>query len=551
MELAMPRTLQRVALAYDNLPGFSPAWRAVVSEHPDSEWLYACSPANPEACREAAHTRLKEFPFFSELASILREEGRLYGLPDETLGRLSLLEQGKAVIVATGQQVGFLGGPLFTFVKAYHTVRLARALEASLKLPVLPLFWLEGEDHDLAEIRTSWFPQPDGTLGSIEFTPAREIPYQEVGRYPLGEHAAAQVHELVAQLQNVSGEAAEALEHSYSDTDLSTAMGRLLAATLGSRGLLICEGRHAGLKQLAQPLWEQVIESGSVLSDAFQSRSAEVRARGFNSPMSPTPDAHFFYVVGQDFIRHPLQLDGTVKHLDGTTSRVTPHELSAKLRSGEWTVSPKAGLRPLYQDYVLPTIAYVAGPGELEYHAQLQPFYELLNVTAPSLFPRMSATFVDHKCERLREKMALSWEELFLSAEHELTKQLLREADEHETATLFAEARARIEQAFEVLKHTLRVLDPTLEGAATSAAGKALHPLEQLEGKATKAVKQQHAVELARLQKVLFAIRPNGKPMERAVGTAWALLHYGVTEFIDILDSLPADGAAHHIVITD
>ena len=116
---------------------------------------------------------------------------------------------------------------------------------------------------------------------------------------------------------------------------------------------------------------------------------------------------------------------------------------------------------------------------------------------------------------------------------------------------MFAEVRAEIEAAFSKLKPGLQALDPTLESAVSSVAGKALHPLEQLEQKANKAIKQQHSVELARLQKVLFAARPHNKPMERAFGTAWALLHYGVTDFLNILDQLPADGAAHHIVITE
>lgn len=551
METAPPPPLTRGSLSFEKLPGFGPAWQAVVRELPDAEWLYARSPANPHACEAATKERLAEFPFYRELAEILHSEGKLYGIPDETLARLGLLASGKAVMVVTGQQVGYLGGPLFTFVKAYHAIRLARALEAAMKVPVLPLFWLEGEDHDLAEIRTSHYPKPDGSMGAVEFAPLKEIANLEVGRYAVGENGLAPLHELISQWESVSGEAAEALEHAYSDGDMSTAMGRLLAATLGSRGLLVCEGRHDGLKKLAAPLWEKVIDQREILRDSFAKRSEEVRARGFAGSMSPTPDAHFFYIAAKDFVRRTVTLDGTVKHPDGTTEHVSAEQLKEKLASGEWSVSPKAGLRPLYQDFVLPSIAYVGGPGELEYHAQLAPFYELLKVTPPSLFPRLSVTIVDQKCERLREKLGLSWEELLTVPEHDLTKRLLREADEHDTARQFAQVRSEIEGAVNKLKPMLRALDPTLEGALGSTAGKMLHPLEQLEGKANKAVKQQHAVELTRLQKVLFAVRPGGKPMERAYGTAWALLHYGVPELLNLLDTLPADGAAHHIVITE
>ena len=229
-------------------------------------------------------------------------------------------------------------------------------------------------------------------------------------------------------------------------------MRRLLAATLGPRGLLVCEGRHEGLKKLSAPLWDKVIDTRESLRDTFAKRSEEVRAKGFTGSMSPTPDAHFFYIVAKDFVRRAVTLDGTVKHPDGSSEKVTPEQLKAKFANGEWGVSPKAGLRPLYQDFVLPSIAYVGGPGELEYHAQLAPFYELLNVTPPSLFPRLSATFVDQKCERLREKLGRTWEELLSTNEHELTKQLLREADEHGTVKSFAEAKAEIEDAIAKLK---------------------------------------------------------------------------------------------------
>ncbi|MBK6911977.1 MAG: bacillithiol biosynthesis cysteine-adding enzyme BshC [bacterium] len=543
--------MNRLAISYERLPGFGPAWQAVVAEHPDAEWLFAQSSAHPQACRTVAEERLRNFPFYAEAAGILHAEGLLYGVPEETLARLKSLAEGRAVVVVTGQQVGFLGGPLFTFIKAYHAVRLARALEATLKLPVLPLFWLEGEDHDLQEIRASRYPQADGTLGAMEFSPAKEVAHQEVGRYAVGEQALAGLHELLAQWGNVSGEAAEALEHAYGDGDLSTAFGRLLAATLGPRGLLICEGRNERLKQLALPLWERAIDARRELHDAFQVRSDEVRMRGYSAPMSPTPDAHFFYVVSDDYVRRPVLLDGAVKHPDGSSEQVTAVELKSRLRSGTWQVSPKAALRPLFQDFVLPTVAYVGGPGELEYHAQLAPFYQMLGVTAPSLFPRMSATLVDQKCERLREKLGLTWEELLTTSEPELSKRVLRAADEQNTSELFAGARAEIEAVFQKLKPALETIDPTLAGALGSSAGKALHPLEQLEQKANKAIKQQHAVELARLHKVLFAAKPGGKPMERIYGTAWALAHYGVTELLELMDKLPADGAAHQIVITE
>jgi bacillithiol biosynthesis cysteine-adding enzyme BshC len=544
-------SLQSIAVPFSSVPGFGAAWNAVVSEHSGAEWLYARSPANPSACEAVARERLSRFPFYAQLAEILRGEARLYGVPDSAMNRLDLLASGKAVVVVTGQQVGYLGGPLFTLVKAYHAVRLSRALEAAMKLPVIPLFWLEGEDHDLAEVRATAYPGHDGELKQLAFAPSQEIANQEVGRYRLTPDTARLIHEMQAELGEVSAHGADVLEQSYSECDLSTAMGRLLASTLGERGLQVCEGRNLALKRLAQPLWEKAIDKGEHLRAVFSARTDAVRARGFAAPMNPTPDAFMFYVVASDYVRRTVHYDGTVKHPDGTIEKISTEELRRRIESGEWEVSPKAGLRPLYQDFVLPSIAYVAGPGELEYHAQLAPFYSAFEVTAPCLFPRMSVTIADSKTERLREKLSLSWEELLENPEQELSKKLLREADEHHTTTLFAQAHGEIEDVFTKLKSHLALIDTTLEGAAESAAGKALHPLDQLEQKANKAVKQKHSVELQRLSKLCNSVKPSGKPMERAVGTAYALLRYGPDELLNLLDRIPADGAAHHVILTE
>ena len=147
------------------------------------------------------------------------------------------------------------------------------------------------------------------------------------------------------------------------------------------------------------------------------------------------------------------------------------------IRNQQVTVSPKAALRPLYQDFVLPTVAYVAGPGELDYHAQLAPFYNQLGVVAPSLFPRLSVSLLDARAAKFVEKVELPLERLLGEAHDALVREVVREADDGRTARLFDEARGQIEALFERLKPHVAAVDPTLEGAAHGAAGKCLHIL--------------------------------------------------------------------------
>jgi bacillithiol biosynthesis cysteine-adding enzyme BshC len=539
------------AVPYDRLPGFSKVWQSVILDDPLVDKLYARLPADADACARAAEEQLAAPRDWKRLADILRAEGELYGVPKQTLARLDLLEAGKAVAVVTGQQVGFLGGPFYTLLKAYHCTRLARALEASLNRPVLPIFWLEGEDHDLPEVSKSVYPSVSGELCELNFTPRNIIPNYEVGRYEIPLESLAQVHELASAMQSADAEGAELVERSYMETTLSGGMGRLLAATFGERGLLIVEGMHPGLKQMAEPLWNRVIDAGPRLTQLLTSRSVELEQIQLPAPLKPTAGNYLFYVTGKEHRRQPLAYDGTLTRSDGSTEKLSADQLKDRVHSGELTISPKAALRPLYQDFVLPTVAYVAGPTELEYHAQLSLFYRELNVVAPSLFPRFTATLTDGKSARLLTKLSLTPERLLSTTAHELKKSLLHEADEGRTAALFDRGKSRIESVFAEIKTELAKLDPTLEAAANSAAGKGLQPLEQLRKKVEKSLRQQHSTTLERLDKLLAAVKPNGAPSERIFGTAYYLMKYGPHRLLDILDCAPADGKAHSFIIAD
>ena len=523
----------------------------MLADDPQTDALYACPAADIQTCQMAAQQQLARPYPWGELAQVIEAEGRQYGLPAFAFNRLNLLAEGKAVAVVTGQQVGFLGGPFYTFIKAYHCARLARALEASLKQPVIPIFWLEGEDHDLPEVSKSFYSNASGELKWLGFVPAHVIPNYEVGRYDIPAEATALVHTLASEMQTASAEGADLLEQAYSETTLSGGMGRLLAATLGHYGLFPVEGMHSKLKQIAAPLWHKVIERGPALGELLKSRTAELQRHGWPTPLRPTEDSYLFYVSGTDHVRAPLGYDGSLRHPAHGIEHVTQDQLLAGIENGSLTISPKAALRPLYQDYVLPTIAYVAGPTELEYHAQVSPFYRELEVVPPSLFPRLTVTLADSKTARLLEKLQLQPERILATPQHELKKTLLQEVDENRTAQLFDETKTQIEQLYDSLQTELAQIDPTLAGAVHSAAGKGLQPLEQLKKKAEKSLQQQHSTTLSRLEKIYAALKPNEAPAERVLGTAYYFMKYGPSRLLDILDNTPADNKAHSFIIAD
>lgn len=210
-------------------------------------------------------------------------------------------------------------------------------------------------------------------------------------------------------------------------------------------------------------------------------------------------------------------------------------------------LSPKAALRPLYQDFVLPTVAYVAGPGEVAYQAQIQPFYKTLSVVAPSLFPRLSVTLVDEKVLRLGQRVGLTLRKVLEGEFDAVVGRMLDRADDSAAGT-FREVRRKLEEALSELKESVGELDATLEGAAGTTLGKMMHLLDGLEKKAQRALKQKHATELGRLRKLFGAVKPRALLNEEGLSTAYFLLRFDRAGLLAALDEAPLDGKRHAVV---
>lgn len=540
--------LSDVAVDFDKLPGYSRIWQEIAVGSQQSFPPFAREAASRSACRAAAKEQLNSERPWADLAAVLEQSSRHFGVPTHTLERLERLAKGKAVVVVTGQQVGYLGGPLFTFLKAYHATRLAAELEQELGVTVLPVFWLEGEDHDLEEVRHAHYLHREGDAGTLTFAPAEVVSNLSVGLYQL--QTSGDLETLAAALPAQDAPALELFRSAYARGNLSDGMGRFIASVLGPRGLLLVEGMNRDLKRLALPLWERIIERGTSLNELLAARSLEVESAGYPAPIHSTPDSYLFYVLDSAHRRCAIATDGS-HACDSCPPLATTNELLKLVRREPFRLSPKASLRPLYQDFVLPSIAYIAGPGELSYHMQLAPFYRTLGVTAPSLFPRLSATIMDRKTARNLEKLGLTAAQLMIEPEQSLRKQLLEQADETGAEQQFLLARAEIQAVYDRLKSFVAGIDPTLEGLASSSAGKSLQPLEQLHEKTTRAIKQRHATLLSRFDKAVTQLKPGGKLSERYYAAGYYFARFGQEQLLTALDNVPLAHSAHHIITLD
>jgi len=535
---------------YESLAGFNAIWTSAAEGADSLRQLFLRMAAEPESVEAACEAQLAQPRDWRALAEVLESEGKRYGVPLTAPSRLETLAAGKAVAVVTAQQVGYLGGPFYTFLKAFHCVRLASALEARLRIPVLPVFWLEGEDHDLAEVADSYYLEENGEIGHVTFSPEQPLANFEVGHYVVSPAVSQHIDILASGIgEHCDAEARSLLEECYAGRTLSEGMGRLLARLLGERGLFVIEGGTPTLKKMAAPLWARIIEVGPALHKLLYGRDILLSKLGFAPLLSPTPSAYLFYLTGREPIRQVIGYDGTLRNPDGKEGTLTLNELRDRVTSHPEDLSPKAALRPLYQDFVLPTVAYVAGQDEIAYHAQIQPFYTTLSVVAPTLFPRLSVTLVDEKVMRLSQKVGLGLRDVLRSDFDALSAQIIEAPGGNSITASLQETRNKLQEAMTTLKESLGELDPTLQDSAAVSLGKMLHLLDEIEEKVRRAQKQKHAVTLQRLRKVFSALKPRGLLNERGLSTAYFLLRYGKERLFAALDEVPLNGKRHAIVL--
>jgi bacillithiol biosynthesis cysteine-adding enzyme BshC len=349
-------------------------------------------------------------PVAPVLASVLEAQNARYS-PSERRGRhLGALRQGAAAVV-TGQQTGLFLGPLYTIYKTASTVRLARWLAERWGDPVVPVFWLQTEDHDAEEIATCHVSRgSDEPLTLALPFAAEHVPVAH--RTLPGE-----VEPLLARLREALG----SLPHGEEHLDLlgrhyrrgagwGPAFAGVLAELFAEEGLVLIDPRDPALAPLAAPLHRRSLEEAGPIAAALAERVRSLEARGWSATVHVRDGAplSFFHPDGPAGPR--CRLGATEEGLVeiGRNRRHTLDELLRVLEATPSAFSTSALLRPVLQDAWLPTAAYVGGPGEIAYFAQLPPLYAAFGVTMPVIVPRTRVRLIDRASRQALDRRGLT-----------------------------------------------------------------------------------------------------------------------------------------------
>jgi len=423
------------------------------------------------------------------------------------------LAAGDVLVVTTGQQPGLFTGPLYTIYKALSAIALARRLENDWRMPVVPVFWVAGDDHDFAEANHASFVNANGELTSIVLRerPA-DAPLIPLAREPCGPEIVGALAQLRDGTPETEFKAAviASLERCYrADTSLADAFAAALQELLGPRGLVVLRVHDRSAKRAAAPWVLKGLEM--TLPDGYTPVFVEARE-------------------GRD--RLERQGDAFVTRRSG--ERFTRAELERIANDAPDRLSPNVLLRPAVEAALLPTVGYAAGPAELEYLPDAVPLYERLGVARQLPIPRWSGVLVEARVDKLMERHGLDLT-AFDGKPGELEARLVRTDLPPDAVATLGTLRSSIEEQYSHLLEAAMKVDPTLERTVESARNAALSGAQTIEKKLIASLKRLEGETLVRqIARARAAVYPNGQPQERVLTLASFLVRYGA----ELLDGL-------------
>jgi len=484
------------------------------------------------------------------LSAALLARHEAWGAPDLVRQRIRELGDPASLAVVTGQQTGLFGGPLFTLYKALTALRLAEQLREALRRPVVALFWMASEDHDVAEADHVVLPDRAGALYTV-----RHAAWGSPGVMPAQLRLGPDVSETLARALDLLPESdflpalAALLRQAYRpEHTLAEAFARWLLGLLGRFGLVLVDAADPTLKRLAAPVLLQELAEAPRSSGKILEVTRALRAAGYPGQIEARPDGVNCFLL-QDG-RRPLVREGADFRLRDSGERLPAADLLRLAREAPERLSPNVALRPIMQDALFPTVAYVAGPGELAYFAQLRPVYEAFGLPMPLILPRAFLTLLEPRPGQLLEKFRLGLPDLVKDPE-QLASRVLRAQLPPDLDVTLARARAGVDELFREVGEAVAAVDPTLRATAGQTAGHIKGHLDQLQRKAVQALKRREEETRQQIRRLREGLMPGGRPQERVFPALPYLARHGFGVLDAVYGAIQGPGWTHQVLRVD
>lgn len=440
-----------------------------------------------------------------------------------------------ALAVTTGQQPGLFGGPLYSLHKALSAVVLARQLEARWARPVVPIFWSAGDDHDFAEANHAAWLTAEGTLTTVVLRErAPDAVLTPLYREPLGPEILPLLDRLAAEVPTGDAVLAQLRRHYRPEATMGASCTGYLAELLAPFGMVVFDATRPAAKRAQAPILLEALRQALTLEQQLVARAGTLRGANADPGVLVGDGATLVMIEGE------RGRDRLVRHGDGFRTRRSGEafslaQLTDVAQDDPRRLSANVLLRPVVESALLPTVAYVAGPGELRYLPLAEPLYAPLGVHRQRPLPRWSGVVVEPRVDRTLGKFGASLADLLEPAPY-LENRVIRAQMPAEAREALAGLQEAVTREYGRLGVVARKVDPTLVRTLENLARQAQAGAGKAEARLVKHLRLREEVETAQIARAREGVLPGGKPQERLLSVAPWLGRHG----LELLDELLA-----------
>ena len=478
----------------------------------------------------------------------LERINRQAGSPELTFKHIEMLRHPGSVAIVTGQQAGLFTGPLYTIHKALTVIKLAACLRDQ-GVEAVPVFWIASEDHDYEEVNHCKVVDREGHLAQIRYEASGHKADEPVGSVTLCHGISQTIDELVAKV--AASEFMPALERdlreSYAEgVGFADAFARLMARLFREYGVVLFDPLDQELKQVAAPVYAKAIEKSNEIASALVGRSRELEAAGYHAQIHVSEDMVPLFIMDDGRRAGITQQDGrfVVKGSGNSFSKEELVELATRCPN---CFSPNVTLRPVVQDYLLPTAAYIGGPAEIAYFAQLRAVYQTLSRQEPCVLPRASFTIIEGRHQKTMKKYGLELQDFFEGLHPAVTKVVEQSLDRN-AADAFTETERVLNEHLDTLKRALAGTDATLNDPLETARAKMMYQIEHLRTRFIHSSAHREETAYRQVERAYTTLFPEKNLQERELNAYYFLSRYGPALLGELYNAADLGFSNHKII---
>ncbi|NGP86952.1 bacillithiol biosynthesis cysteine-adding enzyme BshC [Fodinibius halophilus] len=524
--------MQLTNYSFEALP-FSDLFKTYITDYHELSDFYGTNPFDEEAIAQ----RADQFNYSGDrerTSKILSGFNKCFNIAEAAQENIKRLADEQSLAVVTGQQLGIYGGPLYTVLKTITTIHLAKQMEEALDRPVIPIFWLADEDHDYEEVRS--LSVLEGNNVQSYGLPSQSEPLPAVADIEIPDD----IEQLKADLKDslydtdFSDELWELLDSSFkAGNTFFEAFGQWISSLFSKHGLVLAGSKDIKVKEATGSFLKKSILKADDIRNKLESRSGQISEQ-FHSQVT-LYDSNLFYLNGQSG-RTKIARNGEGWKTDSGQEWETD-QLIEEIEENPENFSPNVFLRPILQDALLPTLGYVAGPGETAYYGQMKEMYGCFDMEMPVIFPRLSATIVEPAIDRIINELPFDFHEYGNRIE-DLESDYVDRTEQHDIEAIFNDWHNDVEALAEDRTKKIADIDPTLEGASEKATATYLNELNKLKGKVYRSVKKQDKIQLKRIRRIKANTFPGDGLQERVIAGIYFMNKYGIDIWDKLLENL-------------